>query len=148
MKRKELLPSVILTYKGDIINIFALIISSNMIQDLQRTDRISSLKEKTFSFSRYMSVEQARIITNVYRENPELSVPLKRATALASSLGEMSIYIDPEELIVGNRTPGIRAGVVFPEAGISWIANELDTIHSRPQDPFSVREEDKEIFFE
>ena len=93
-----------------------------------------------------MSVEQARIITKVYRENPTLSVPLKRATALARSLTEMPISIDPEELIVGNRTPGIRAGVVFPEVGISWISRELNTIHSRPQDPFRVSEEDKKIF--
>ncbi|MCP4314004.1 MAG: formate C-acetyltransferase/glycerol dehydratase family glycyl radical enzyme [Bacteroidetes bacterium] len=116
------------------------------MQNLEQTERISSLKEKTFSSPRYMSVEQARIITKVYRENPTLSVPLKRATALARSLTEMPISIDPEELIVGNRSPGIRAGVVFPEAGISWIARELNTIHSRPQDPFRVREADKKIF--
>ncbi len=95
-----------------------------------------------------MSVEQARIITRVYQENPGLSKPLKRAKALASSLTEMPISIDPEELIVGNRTPGIRAGVVFPEAGISWISKELDTLPSRSQDPFRVREADKKIFME
>ncbi len=119
-----------------------------VIQKLERSERISSLKEKTFSFPRYMSVEQARIITRVYQENPGLSLPFKRATALAASLTEMPISIDTEELIVGNRTPGIRAGVVFPEAGISWISKELDTLPSRPQDPFRVREADKKIFQE
>ncbi len=118
------------------------------IRKLERTERISSLKEKTFTFPRYMSVEQARIITRVYQENPALTIPIKRATALARSLTEMPLSVDPEELIVGNRTPGIRAGVVFPEAGISWITHELDTIHSRPQDPFRVREEDKKIFLD
>ena len=118
------------------------------IKNLERTERISSLKEKTFSFPRYMSVEQARIITRVYQENPALSLPLKRAKALAASLIEMPISIDTEELVVGNRTPGIRAGVVFPEAGISWISKELDTLPSRPQDPFQVREADKKIFQE
>jgi len=116
------------------------------IQNLERTELITSLKEKTFSFPRYMSVEQARIITRVYQQNPSLSIPLKRATSLSCSLTEMPISIDPEELIIGNRTPGIRAGVIFPEAGISWISRELDTLHSRPQDPFRVREEDKKIF--
>ena len=38
--------------------------------------------------------------------------------------------------------------MVFPEAGISWIARELDTLHSRPQDPFRVRESDKKVFLE
>ena len=53
---------------------------------------------------------------------------MKRAKALAASLLEMPIAIDPEELIVGNRTPDIRAGVVFPEAGINWLVKEIDTL--------------------
>ncbi|MCL2665929.1 MAG: formate C-acetyltransferase/glycerol dehydratase family glycyl radical enzyme, partial [Defluviitaleaceae bacterium] len=46
------------------------------------------------------------------------------------------------ELIVGNRTPGIRGGVVFPEAGVSWVERELDTLPTRPQDKFLVKKED------
>ncbi len=62
--------------------------------------------------------------------------------------GKCPIHLDPQELLVGNRTPEIRAGVVFPEAGISWIARELDTLPTRPQDPFRVREADKKVFLE
>ncbi len=36
--------------------------------------------------------------------------------------------------------------MVFPEAGISWVAKELDSLPSRPQDRFNVRPEDAEIF--
>jgi len=54
----------------------------------------------------------------------------------------MPIAIDPEELIVGNRTPDMRAGVVFPEAGISWLDEEIETLPTRPQDTFSVRDQD------
>jgi len=118
------------------------------IRNIARTARISSLREKTFSHSRYMSVDQARIITRVYRENETSPVSLKRAMALAASLKEMPVSIDPQELLVGNRTPEIRAGVIFPEAGISWIARELDSLPTRPQDPFQVRESDKKVFLE
>ncbi|MBW1902681.1 MAG: formate C-acetyltransferase/glycerol dehydratase family glycyl radical enzyme, partial [Deltaproteobacteria bacterium] len=118
------------------------------IRNIERTDRISSLREKTFSYPRYMSVDQARIITRIYRENETSPVSLKRAKALAASLREMPISIDPQELLIGNRTPEIRAGVIFPEAGISWIARELDTLPTRPQDPFQVREPDKKVFLE
>ena len=106
------------------------------------TDRIKSLREKTVSEKRFLSVEQALIITRVYQENPDDPVIIKRAKALAASLREMPVAVDPEEIIVGNRTPGIRSGVVFPEAGISWLAKEIETLDSRPQDPFFVREED------
>jgi formate C-acetyltransferase len=111
-------------------------------------ERILSLKRKTLSAERFLSLDQAKIITRVYRENEHLPVILKRAMALSCSLDEMPVSIDPEELIVGNRTPEIRAGVVFPEAGISWIKDELESLHKRPQDPFNVRSEDARYFLE
>lgn len=106
------------------------------------TGRIKSLRDKTVSEKRFLSIKQALIITRVYQDNPDDPVIIKRAKALAASLREMPVKIDPEELIVGNRTPGIRSGVVFPEAGVSWLAKEIETLDSRPQDPFFVREED------
>ena len=120
-----------------------------MIEDslnIQISGRIQSLKEKTMSAKRSLSLGQAGIITRFYRENEALPVCLKRAGALAVSLREMPITIDPEEMIIGNRTPGIRAGVVFPEAGISWLGKEIDTLPGRPQDQFNVNNEDITCF--
>jgi len=110
--------------------------------------RIRSLINKTIIAERYLSLEQAKIITRIYKENEPAPVPLKRALALAASLKEIPISIDPEEMIVGNRTPDSRARVVFPEAGISWLLNEIDTLPHRQQDPFNVKEKDKIIFLE
>ncbi len=115
-------------------------------QNLKPSERILSLKKKTLSSSRYLSIEQAKIITRVYQQNESLPVILKRSEALAKSLSEMPIAIDPEELIVGNRTPDIRAGVVFPEAGINWVINEIDSLPVRLQDPFNVRSADASYF--
>ncbi len=47
---------------------------------------------------------------------------------------------------MGNRTPEIRAGVVFPEAGIGWLEKEIEDLPSRPQDPFRTRPEDVSFF--
>jgi pyruvate formate-lyase/glycerol dehydratase family glycyl radical enzyme len=112
------------------------------IQKTEPTERILSLKRKTLSAVKYISVDQAKIITQVYKRNEDQSIILKRAKALAEALRKMPISIDPEELIVGNRTPDIRAGVVFPEAGISWLSNEIESLLTRSQDPFNVRKED------
>jgi pyruvate formate-lyase/glycerol dehydratase family glycyl radical enzyme len=112
------------------------------------TQRILSLKNKTLSSVRYLSIEQAKIITRTYQQNEDLHVNIRRALALSNSLDEMPISIDPDELIVGNRTPDNRAGVVFPEAGINWLLKEIDTLPDRAQDPFLVRREDKEYFIE
>ena len=61
---------------------------------------------------------------------------------------ELEIGIENEELIVGNRTKGVRYGVVFPESGISWVDREFETIPTRKQDKFLVRDEDIKIFRE
>lgn len=118
------------------------------IPNIKSTSRILSLRNKTLSSPRYLSIEQAKIITRIYKENEFLPVNLKRAKALAASLMEMPIAIDPEELIVGNRTPDIRAGVVFPEAGINWLVKEIDTLPDRSQDTFRVKPEDASCFIE
>lgn len=116
------------------------------IDTLESTARVRRLKEAMLAEPRYVSIEQARIITRVYREHPDDPRQLLRARSLAAALDEVAIRMEPDELIVGNRTAGVRAGVVFPEAGISWIAGELDTLPNRPQDRFEVRAEDMETF--
>ncbi|WP_289197325.1 formate C-acetyltransferase/glycerol dehydratase family glycyl radical enzyme [uncultured Dubosiella sp.] len=110
--------------------------------------RIEVLKEKMLSAPRFASIEQARIITRIYQENEELSVPKKRALSLKDALEELEIGVEPEELIVGNRTKGVRYGVVFPESGCSWIDREFETLPTRPQDRFLVKEEEIKEFRE
>ena len=110
------------------------------------TPRISILLKKMQAQPRYASIEQARIITRCYRENEEKPRILQRALALKAALEEIEIAIEPEELIVGNRTAGVRWGVVFPESGDNWVNREFETLPTRPQDKFNVRPEDIEIF--
>jgi formate C-acetyltransferase len=98
------------------------------------------------SEERYVSIEQARIITRVYKENEDKPTIVKRALALKAALEEMEIAVIPGELIVGNRTSGVRNGVVFPESGASWIDKEFETMPFRPQDQFQVRPEDIQEF--
>ncbi len=112
------------------------------------TQRIDILKKKMREEPRYVSIEQARIITRIYKEHPELSIPKKRALSLKTALEEIAIGIEEEELIVGNRTKGVRAGVVFPESGCSWVYDEIESLPTRPQDQFFVHEEDIKEFKE
>lgn len=91
---------------------------------MQLTDRIVTLKERMLSEPRFLSLEQALLITECNKENENLTRMLQRAKCLALTLNRIEIKIDPEELIVGNRTPGVRGSVVLPEAGISWVDNQ------------------------
>lgn len=116
------------------------------MQNLKVTERIYVLKRKMLEESRYVSIEQAKIITETYKKNEGKSRILQRALALKAALEELKICIHPEELIVGNRTAGVRAGVVFPESGSTWVDREFETLPTRAQDKFQVNKEDIEYF--
>lgn len=116
------------------------------MKDLSMTGRISRLKEKMLSEPRYASIEQAKIITDTYKLNENKPRIIQRALALKAAMEQLEISVEPEELIVGNRTAGVRYGVVFPESGSTWVDREYETLPTRPQDKFQVREEDISYF--
>lgn len=118
------------------------------MSELKLTERISSLKEKMLSQPRYASIEQAMIITNTYKENENKPRIIQRALALKNAMEKLEISIESEELIVGNRTAGVRYGIVFPESGSTWVDKELETLPTRAQDKFDVKDEDIKTFRE
>jgi formate C-acetyltransferase len=116
------------------------------IRDLGSSQRIMTLKQRMQGEPRYLSIEQASIVTAYYRKHPDTPRNIQRAESLAETMRSIRIRIDPLELVVGNRTAGVRAGVVSPEAGISWVDAEIEGLPDRPQDKFKVRSEDIETF--
>ena len=118
------------------------------MDNLKMSERISILKDKMLSEPRYASIEQALIITETYKNNEKKPRIIQRALALKNALLNLKINAEPEEMIVGNRTAGVRYGVVFPESGSTWVDKEFETLPVRPQDKFNVREEDIKIFRE
>jgi len=113
---------------------------------LASSPRIGALKQRMLDEPRYLSIEQASIVTEYYRANPDKPRNIQRAESLAETLRRIEIRIDPLELVVGNRTAGVRAGVVSPDAGISWVDEEIERLPERPQDKFQVRPEDVATF--
>ena len=102
--------------------------------------RVEKLKKEMLAEKRFLSVEQAKIISRVHKEKSAEPLCIRRALALAAAFDEMNICIKEGELIVGSRTTGVRSGVVFPECGIAWLEEELDT-PSEPETPAPDPEE-------
>ena len=100
------------------------------MEGLYQTQRIKDLKDKMLSEPRYASIEQALIITKTYQENEDDPRIIQRAKSLKAALEQMEIRVEPEELIVGNRTAGVRYGVVFPESGSTWVDKEFETCYA------------------
>jgi pyruvate formate-lyase/glycerol dehydratase family glycyl radical enzyme len=117
-----------------------------MISDIKIsgvTERITKLKDQILSVLPTICTERARFYTDVYRENEDSPVIIKRAIALDKTLKEMTIYINDGELIVGNHSSKLRAAPIFPEYVTSWIINELDELDKRPGDAFFINDDHK-----
>ena len=111
---------------------------------IEITERIAHLREKVLSTKPTVCTERARFYTEVYRENEEQPVIIKRALALRKTLEKMTIFIDEGELIVGNQSSGHRAAPIFPEYAVDWLPEEMDELDKRPGDAFFITEEHKE----
>ncbi|MBQ9840988.1 MAG: hypothetical protein IJO78_05285 [Erysipelotrichaceae bacterium] len=67
---------------------------------------------------------------------------LRRAIALKDVLEQMTIFIDEEELIVGNHGSRARAALTFPKLGL-FTSAELDLMPVRKVDILQITDEDK-----
>lgn len=118
------------------------------MNNLVMSKKIDVLKERMLAVPRYASIEQAKIITDTYKQHEDEPRIMQRAYSLKACLENIGISVEPEELIVGNRTAGVRYGVVFPESGSTWVNKEFETLPTRPQDKFNVHEDDIKYFRE
>ena len=88
--------------------------------------------------------ERALLITESYRETEGQPMVLRRAKALEKILANMSIFIEDEQLIVGNQAGQVRAAPVFPEYSFDWVIDELDQFAKRSGDVFEITEDTKQ----
>ncbi len=122
-----------------------------MITAMDRSEisgRISRLRERVLSARPSVCTERARFYTDIYRQNEDQPVIIKRALALQKTLREMTIYIDDGELIVGNQSSSHRAAPIFPEYAVDWLPEEMDDLDKRPGDAFYITGEHKRELME
>ena len=104
------------------------------------TARTEYLKESLFSITPAICPERAVLLTKAWQQTEGQPVVIRRALGFAKVLEEMSIYIRPGELVVGNQASTPRAAPIFPEYAVRWIREELDELPKRPIDSFEVAE--------
>lgn len=110
------------------------------------SQQVQQLKHELFLNVREISVERAQLYTESWQCTGRDHPVIRRAKATANILLKTEIAIRPGELLAGNRTVKPRSGMLSPETDPYWIANELDTLPTRPQDPFFISETDKNIY--
>jgi len=108
-------------------------------------NRTQKLKRRILEAPYEICMERMRYFTQVFRETEGVHPSLRAAKAMERTLDNMSIYILPEELLVGNRSSKLVASVVPIERGEFNIVFELDlkNIMKRKVKPFHITKEEK-----
>ena len=111
----------------------------------ESSPRIKRFRDALLNIEPAVCVERAVLTTRAYKEHEMDQIVIKRACMLKEILQNMSIYIEPDTLIVGNQASSNRCAPVFPEYAMDWIIRELDDFDKRPGDRFTINEENKQI---
>jgi formate C-acetyltransferase len=112
------------------------------------TDRLQALKDNYLTKVPTITTHRARAITKIAKENPGMPKAVLRAKCFKYCCETAPVVIQENELIVGAPNGAPRAGAFSPDIAWRWMEDELETIGSRPQDPFFISEEDKKIMKE
>ena len=110
------------------------------------TSRIEQLKKQFFTHVPAVCLEGALSKTHVFKETEGEPMIVRRAKAFKRHCETKTITIQPGELVVGNAGRTARTIHICPELSNNWVYEELDTMATRPQDPYAITEEQKMLF--
>jgi trans-4-hydroxy-L-proline dehydratase len=111
------------------------------------SERVRNLREQSLNAVEKISSERALLMTQFYKsdEARELSIPVKRAKAFEYLLKNKKIYINENELIVGERGPAPKETPTYPEISLHSL-QDLEILNSREKVCFKVDEEVKSVY--
>ncbi len=109
-------------------------------------ERIFRLKKRVLSTKPEMDLENAKLLTEGFRETEGEPLVLRKAKAFKKQCLLKTIKIWDDELIVGCSGSKIRGGILCADSCWSVLDQELETISTRKYDPFYLKPEDKIMF--
>jgi formate C-acetyltransferase len=120
-----------------------------LTKNIIMNERIKQLREKSLCAENKVSDERALLITEFYKSQVAGSVsePVKRALSLKYILKYKRIYIDVNELIIGERGPEPKAVPSYPEVCLHSL-EDLEILHNRTKVSFKVSDEVRKSYTE
>ena len=112
------------------------------------TLRVHRLRGRVFECRPSIDLERAKIVTESFMKTEGDPVVMRHAKAFTELCQRKIIVINDGELIVGSPGSKIRGGSLSPDTYCDLLGSELETISTRPQDPFLITEDDKKLFRE
>lgn len=110
--------------------------------------RLQALKAAYLTVKPSITIGRAVAYTDIFEAFPHLPVNVRRAKGFRRACETAPLLIQDHELIVGHPCGKPRAGAFSPDTAWQWMADELDTIATRAQDPYFISEDDKQVMRE
>ena len=112
------------------------------------TPRLKALKDNFLKQTPSITTYRAKAVTEFTKKHPGMPKNILRAKCFRYCCETAPLVIQENELIVGSPCGAPRSGAFSPDIAWRWLKDELDTIGTRPQDPFYISEEDKKYMRE
>lgn len=112
------------------------------------TPRLQALKNQYLSATPTISLIRAINLTKISKANEGMPKAILRGTAFKEFCKIAPLVIQDHELLVGAPNGGARWGAFSPDISWRWLRDEIDTVSTRPQDPYFLSEENKRILRE
>lgn len=112
------------------------------------SSRVDQLRDAFLQAKPFVSAHRAVSVTRVYQANPGMNNSLLRALAFRHACENAPLYVAENELIVSHPAGGARGGEVSPEISWRWVAEELDNLPFRAQDPYQIDDQTKRLLRE
>ncbi len=111
--------------------------------------RIAGLRKRSLEAVPGLNMERARLLTEFYSASGPagMSVPVSRALAFKYILENKEIYIEENELIVGERGPAPKAVPTYPEI-CTYSPGDLRVLRERDKISFLVSGDDEKYHVE
>jgi formate C-acetyltransferase len=107
--------------------------------------RLAKYKEKILSAPYEICIERPKHYTESYKRTEGEHPTIRAAKAFKNLIENMSIYILPEEILVGNRNSKLVAPIIPIERGEinTVMRTDLENLLNRESQPFHIDEDDK-----
>jgi pyruvate formate-lyase/glycerol dehydratase family glycyl radical enzyme len=109
-------------------------------------NRVAKIREKYRTTRPRVCIARYKIVTEFYKENPQLQGILKRAKNFQNICEKLPVLVNPDEIIVGWQAAAYRACALYPETSFGWFLDELQagSIPLRDTDPYDIDPKDAE----
>ena len=112
------------------------------------SSRIQQARDRLLRTMPSIDLERAKLMTESFMKTEGESIVTRKAKAFREQCQRKTIFIQDGELIIGTPGSRIRAGMLSPDVAWQYLEEELDTISTRPQDPYLITENQKKLLRE